>query len=338
MTGNETRDREPAWVNLLNFMIHQEMEGRVSIQLDFLPNFGLIFSVRILEELKTTIEVLKGQESQRLRTFCTSNCMEPRRDLDSFGRLLMIGTLDELVVDYAARMDIKTKAGMEPGGAIKAVANDLYSLRWGPIDTPIFNLLGLFMQIIPDFRCKYISLADFLINAKVPVDGRDLSGSTALSHCYSTKPGFDLEYAELLYKAGGEVNNRNRYGTTTAHEIAQVYNRSDPSSVQKATKALEWFLSHGGNADIADGDGISPRSICAAIKYMVPQLLAVIEKEDTRRALRGNTCCSLCGRAPSADEKLLMCGRCKKGRYCNPKLRACQKLDWPKHKKECKTL
>jgi hypothetical protein len=336
MTGDGTRDRERAWVNLLNFTMHQGMEGWFSIQLDFLPDFWLTISFRTLEELKTTKEFLKGQESQRLRTFCTSNCMEPGRDLDSFGKLLMTGTLDELVVDYAARMDMKIKSGMEPEGATQAVANDLYSLRWGPIDTPIFNLLGLFTLIIPDLRPKYISFADFFINAKVPVDGRDLSGSTALSHCYSTKPGFDLEYAQLLYKAGGDVNNRNRYGTTTGHEIVQVYNRSNPASVQTATKALEWFLSHGGNVDIADGDGISPRNICTAIKYVVPQLLAVIEKEDPRRALKGNTCCSLCGLVPSVDEKLLICGKCKKGRYCNPKLRACQKLDWPKHKKECK--
>lgn len=291
---------------------------------------------RTLEELKATNEVLRGQESQRLRSFCTTNCMEPRCDLDSFGKLLMTGTVEEFITDYAARVAVKVKAGMEPEGAMQAVANHFYSLRWGPIDTPIFNLLGLFTMIIPDLRPKYITLADFLIKAKVPVDGRDLSGSTALSHCYSTKPGFDLEYAEMLYKAGGDVNNRNRYGTTTAHEIVQVYNRSDPSSVQRATKALEWFLSHGGNVDIADGDGISPRHICTTIKSMVPQLFTVLEKEDAQRALKGNTCCSLCGQTPSADEKLLVCGKCKKARYCSPKLRACQKLDWPKHKKECK--
>ena len=249
----------------------------------------------------------------------------------------MTGTLEELFMDYAARMDVKMKGGIELEDAIRIVANDLYSVRWGPIETPLFNLLGLFTIIIPDHRLKYISFADFFVNAKVPVDGRDLSGTTSLSHCYSTKPGFDLEYAEILYKAGADVNNRNRYGATAAHEIVQVYNPSDSASVQKATKALEWFLSHGGNADIADGDGISPRHICTAIKNMVPQLLAVMEQEDARRAIKGNMCCSLCGREPGGDEKLLVCGKCKKGRYCNPKLRACQKLDWPKHKKGCKT-
>jgi hypothetical protein len=57
--------------------------------------------------------------------------MEPRRDLDSFGTILMTGTLDELFVDYAARLDVKMKGGMEIEGAIQAVANDLYSVRWG---------------------------------------------------------------------------------------------------------------------------------------------------------------------------------------------------------------
>jgi hypothetical protein len=55
--------------------------------------------------------------------------MEPRRDLDSFGRLLMTGTLEELFVDYATRMDVKMKGGMELEGANQGIANDLYSLR-----------------------------------------------------------------------------------------------------------------------------------------------------------------------------------------------------------------
>jgi hypothetical protein len=82
-------------------------------------------------------------------------------------------------------------------------------------------------------------------------------GTTALSHCFSTKPTFDFEYAQILFDAGGNINNRNRYGVIVAHEIMLVY---DPSYqiirvVKKATISLKWFLTYRGSIDIADGDG-----------------------------------------------------------------------------------
>ncbi|KAF8963095.1 hypothetical protein BDZ97DRAFT_1701761 [Flammula alnicola] len=289
---------------------------------------------RTVEELKKTKEVLRGQESARFRLFCTTNRMEPQRDLDAFGNSLMRGNLESIIMDHTARLERLMKSGMEFEVALEAVGVELNALRWGPTQVPLYNLLGLFSQIIPGLRRKYISFAEFYIHAKVPVEGRDLSGTTALSHCFSTKPSFDLEYAQLLYDAGGDVNSRNRYGATVAHEIVQVYDVSDPEVVRKATKSLEWFLSHGGNLDIADGDGMSPRAMCnhPSLVPAIPQFKCLAQKEDERRKLKGSSCCSLCGR----EDKLLSCSKCKRASYCNPQLRACQKLDWPKHKKECK--
>ncbi|KDR78544.1 hypothetical protein GALMADRAFT_243958 [Galerina marginata CBS 339.88] len=287
---------------------------------------------RPLEELMKSKEVLRGQESLRLRRFCTSNCMEPQRDLDTLGKLLLTGNQDAVFLDYTARLAEKSKT-MELEAAIEAVAQEYASMRWGPTEAPIFNLLGLFMQIVPSRRTNYLGFSEFLIGTRVPVDGKDLSGTAALSHTFSTKPSFDLEYAQMLYDAGGDVNTRNRYGATVAHEIVQVYDPSDPEVVRKSTKALEWFLSHGGSLDIADGDGMTPRFMCERMGSVLIGLKRLVEKEDERRRQNGDLTCSLCGR----DEgKLLSCGRCKKAKYCDPGSRACQKLDWPRHKKGCK--
>ena len=258
--------------------------------------------------------------------------MEPGRDLDQLGRLLCIGNVDAVKLDYEIRFRGK-RMSMGDDEAIRAVAQEYAAMRWGPTEVPIYNLLGLFLQILPDQRATYLDLARFFIEKKVPVDGKDLSGTTALSHTFSTKPAFDLEYAKILYDAGGDVNHRNRYGGIVAHEIVQIYLPNDKEIVRKATQALEWFLSHGGNLDIADGDGMTPRFMCERLATRIPALKRLADKEDEKRRQKGDLRCALCGRV---EGELLKCSRCKKANYCNPAVRACQKLDWPHHKKTCK--
>ncbi|KAG7444635.1 uncharacterized protein BT62DRAFT_981465 [Guyanagaster necrorhizus] len=286
---------------------------------------------RSIEELTKTQEMLKGQESERLRTFCTTQSMVPGRDLDAYGMLLATADLIKIREDF----DMRT-----PGEAARAAAADeLYQMRWGPTRVPIYNLLGLCTLLYPPERTSYLSIAKYLIStARVPVDGTDLSGTRALSHCFSTKPGFDLEYAQILYDAGGDVNSRNRYGSTVAQEIVQVYEPGDRDAVNRAHAALEWFFLHGGNIDLADGDGFTVRVTIDRTLRKIPMLKGItklMNAEDARRQALGDTCCALCARTGESTT-LARCGKCKKVRYCVPGLRACQTLDWPKHKKTCK--
>ncbi|KAF8071500.1 hypothetical protein FPV67DRAFT_876281 [Lyophyllum atratum] len=282
--------------------------------------------------------MLRGWESQRLRTYFTSICMEPSRDLDDFGKVVASGNLSLVQMNFLIRVGDNLAGTPDADGADviahAAAAKELYDLRWGPTKTPIYNLLGLMSIIVPSRRAIYMDIARFLIEtAKVPVDGVDLSGTTALSHCFSTKPGFDFEYAQMLYDAGGDVNHRNRYGSTVAQEITQVYLFHDPSAVAKAVQSFDWFLAHGGNVDIEDGDALTVRGIVEKLRSRVPKLKLAMDKEYKRRADRGDRCCTFCG---GEDNKLLLCGRCKKARYCRPSGRNCQKADWPRHKRQCK--
>lgn len=287
---------------------------------------------RTLEELKQSTEILRGQESMRLRTFCSNTLMIPARDLDDdYGHFLLQGSLEFILLDYTKRLDEKPDT-MSADAKMAAVAQDLSEIRWGPTAVPLYNVLGLLSQIVPELRSEYIRIAEFYIKFNVPVNGKDLSGTTALSHSFSTKRSFDLEYAQILYDAGGDINNRNRYGAVVAHEIVLVYDPSDRTVVAKATKSLEWFLTHGGSVDIADGDGITPRSICDKLQRPIPAFKKLVEQEDERRKLKGPSRCLLCG---TDQGKLLSCGKCKKAKYCSPQLRGCQKWDWPRHKKQC---
>ncbi|KAJ7727344.1 hypothetical protein B0H14DRAFT_3001709, partial [Mycena olivaceomarginata] len=277
---------------------------------------------RPLSELLKTNEILKGVESQRLRTFCTSECMEPGRDLDAYGISLAKGELAQVKADFARRVARHAAINPESPGPstteppVKltpeaAAAQELYGLTWGPTRRGAMHL----------------AVARWLIQtAKVPVNAPDLSGTLAVSHAISTKPALDTEYAQLLFDAGGDLNNRNRYGATAAHEITLIWTPKDPAVVLRATEALKWFLAHGGSVDIADSDGMAVRYMATRQKSVVPGLAAVISASDRERKNAGDgdgSCCALCGR--EADGTMKRCGRCKVARYCDPAVRGCQR-------------
>ncbi|KAJ7889616.1 hypothetical protein B0H13DRAFT_2041377 [Mycena leptocephala] len=245
----------------------------------------------------------KAPNRSALRTFFTSNCMEPGRDLDKYGVFLATGDLAEVKADFANRVARYTALASEssaPAGTSTgtpavplspeaAAAQELYTLTWGPT------------------------------LAHVPVDGGDLSGTHALSHAISTKPALDFEYAQLLYDAGGEINNRNRYGGTDGcTRIAQIWTPNDRSVVARACEAMKWFLDHGGNVDIADGDGMTPALHGGRTKRVVPALSKLVAERtaSVRRVPMGR----------------LLCAWCKVARYCAPETRTCQKIDWPHHR------
>lgn len=270
--------------------------------------------------------------------------MEPERDLDSYGKLLMSGDVARVKSDYQKRLDTCSKLLQNGTSSLEAlplpqqrVANDIYAMRWGPTEVPVYNLLNLFTIIIPHKRRDYLNIARFLIDvAKVPVDAPDLSGTRALSHSFSTKPSFDLEYAQILYDAGGDVNSRDRYGGTVAFPLAQIYEMHNYQVIERSRQGLVWFLNHGGNIDIEDGDGMTMRKMCKKLSRFpaTKPIMDAIAAEDRRREHICEQFCALCAR--TADESTLAkCSRCKKVSYCS-RLRQCQRLDWPRHKKICK--
>ncbi len=203
---------------------------------------------------------LKGEEAQRLRTFCTSNSVIPARDLDQYGLALMIGDLMSVKSDFSGRVARLASATRSVEEARAAAAKELFALKWGPTRTPIYDLLIVGTVLVPSKRENQLKVAHWLVHdAKVPVNGRDLSGSTAMNHAISTKPVFDPDFAEILYEGGGDVNDRNRYGCTPAHEIIMIMDARNSQAVRAPVGAMRWFLSHGGNLDIKDNEGVTAR-------------------------------------------------------------------------------
>ena len=156
-----------------------------------------------------------------LRRFATSECMEPSRDLDKYGQYLFSGNLTLVQIDFQRR--VASYANKSPEEAKKAAADDLYAMHWGPTRVTLYNLLLLAIVIDPMGREGILQVTRWLANeAQVPVNGRDVSGTTAMHHAISTKPSFDPEFAQILYDAGGDVMIRNRYGETAVFEAVKI--------------------------------------------------------------------------------------------------------------------
>ncbi|KZT19794.1 hypothetical protein NEOLEDRAFT_1123652 [Neolentinus lepideus HHB14362 ss-1] len=278
-------------------------------------------------------EPVKGVEAQRLRNYATSEFLDPQCDLDAYGRSLVMGDLEHVKEDFQERVQKHKTCGQPEDQARAAAARDLYAMHWGPTKVPIYDLLLLATQLAPNLRFGHLAIARWLTkDANVPVDGLDVSGTTALAHCISTKPAFEPELAQILYDAGANINHRNRYGDVPANEICMVW---DPKNLPRAVLALRWFLSHGGNIDILENDGQTcARMLLSSVnqKYQDRTLQRVVQEEDFRRRQRSDVCCAFCGRE---DKPVMICSRCKKAKYCPPS-RNCQRSDWKNHKPSCK--
>lgn len=180
--------------------------------------------------------ILSGAESQRLRTFCTSEGWTAK-DLDGFARLLQHGPLEAVRADFHTR--------------IKAVGLDkarqsLLDIAYGPTKTPLYNYTLQLIYQNPRRRLLYLQILFFLaFEAKIPVDSSDLNGNTTLMYSISTKPYFDIEVAEIMLYAGGDINRRNRYGCVVGHDIVMARDYT-PAGKKRTLDALKYFIQKGG--------------------------------------------------------------------------------------------
>ncbi|KAI9721688.1 MAG: hypothetical protein M1828_005056 [Chrysothrix sp. TS-e1954] len=205
--------------------------------------------------------MLSGVESQMLRTYCTSEYLNINTRLnDPIGRFLKDNNLNGL------------RQKMETTGA----KEELGKQRWGPTRVPVFNMLLTLIYMNPNQRESRLQMVEWLIkNASIPVDGTDLSGTSALMHSISTKPYLEMKFAELMYNAGADINRRNRFGATAAHDIAMLRPSTKEHELWVAS-ALKWFVDHGGNVDIKEGDGLTARAIVNMLARFAPALSGVL--------------------------------------------------------------
>ena len=190
--------------------------------------------------------------------------------LDPYGRALAHGNLRRVQVDFirrVARHFYTTTEDLEE--AKTAAAQELADLRWGPNRTPIFDfMLSAILMIWTPHQAQLAVTRWLARAAKVPVNGKDVTGSTALFHAITTQPAVELEFAQILYEVGAEVNERNRYGYTPANEMCMIQDGKSLEVLKRTRDAMRWFLSHGGNLDIEDYEGHTARGLFASSRAM----------------------------------------------------------------------
>lgn len=153
---------------------------------------------------------------------------------------------------------------------------ELWNQKWGPTRVPVYNVLLILLYLAPEHRQSRMRMVRYLADeAKVPVDGTDLAGTSALMYSISTKPYLDFEFADIMLNQGAEINRRNRYGCTAAHDIVMLRPTSAEAE-ERAVSALKWFVERGGNPDIKEGDGISPRFLANRLAKITPRLAQVL--------------------------------------------------------------
>jgi len=151
-------------------------------------------------------------------------------------------------------------------------SDELFAARWGPTRIPVYNVILTLMYMNPSSRLQRLQMIDWLIDtAGVSVDGTDLSGTSALMHSIGTKPYMDVEFAQRMFDAGANINLRNRYGCTAAHDMVMV-RPMEPAKERQVAEVLTWFVGHGGDLDIKEGNGMSARFILGRVKRIAPSL------------------------------------------------------------------
>ena len=235
---------------------------------------------------------LKGEELISLQRFCVHNHMNPKEHLcDDYGKLLRAGNVGNLRKHFDSRVESFFLPGTLKASARSSAADELYRLRYGPTTITVYNVLLAYTVIRPKLRKRYLECVKWLVEAaKVPVDGKDLSGTTVLAHAISTHPYLDIDFAELMLKAGSPVNDRNRYGYTAAHEFANVASsleewqtmQDNPEAMIKVAVALNWFLENKGDIDIKDGDGIPARHLLTHLNSHSKTISLSLEPDSSR--------------------------------------------------------
>ncbi|RUS25644.1 hypothetical protein BC938DRAFT_471847 [Jimgerdemannia flammicorona] len=253
-----------------------------------------------MDDIINSTGQLSGMAGQSLRNWYTAYDCNPS-DFSDLGKQLLCGDLDAI------------KALYDKSDPKSTFVDRLTALRETRIKLTVYSVIVGGAQRIKGNNLQHAALVSFLIDVGVPVDGTDVAGYTALQHATNSAI-CKLDLAELLVTRGGaDMNHRNRYGCVPLMEPIMT----------GADASVKFLIRHGASLDIADNDGITPRSM---LKNTGPRVLAA--------AIKNTMACAACKRSSAeGGGGLQLCSGCNSVLYCS---KECQRADWKTHKLACR--
>ncbi|TVY24279.1 Protein translocase subunit [Lachnellula hyalina] len=247
--------------------------------------------------------VLSGAEAQRLRTFCTSEVWT-EADLDDYSHIVR-GPTSSVRADFEERSSVD---------GIEKTRQSLADIHYGPTKVPLFNFLLQLTHLDPYNRLRYLETTRYLaLEAKVPVDSTDLSGTTTFMYAISTKPYWDREFADIMVEAGVAINHRNRYGCVAGHDIIMASDYSAKGK-KKTVDALRYFIEKGGDVNVAEGNGITIHRMGTSVQRLIPEI-GLLLNGGGGAGISGSTSGGLGGKKIGRNDPC-HCGSKKKFKTC----------------------
>ena len=87
--------------------------------------------------------------------------------------------------------------------ARKEAAQEFYYLPWGPTHIPIYNVILAGRVLVRRHYEQQMAVTRWLVyEAKVPVDGKGVSGAQTIHYAIGRAPTLELEFTDALRRRG----------------------------------------------------------------------------------------------------------------------------------------
>jgi len=211
---------------------------------------------------------------------------------------------------------------------VNAIFHVIIGARTMYTDLTNFKEMQTLARKVLNVKKDHVKVLSKLISLGAEVNVHDVAGYTPLHHCV-TAFGNDItnQMAEILMKAGANVNAQNRFGATPLLDTVLV----------RKWDSISLLLSYGADHLISDFIGNSPNSL-SKFSPKLQDMFGAKNKKNAKaerkkiKAEAGGSLrkCSVCDKGKSDTKR---CTGCYLEWYCGPE---CQKIAWTEHREDCK--